>query len=186
MHAIAEIERQTADVAVVAAIRGQELTALVLGMAVWAEAVAARPNALDNDRMEKRLGTLAPSLLDSVDRKARKRARHIGGLSAEELHRLRKSLKRLLCDVGSFATLFRHRATKNYSSRCEHVLEILGEINDAVVTQRLTRTLLTDSRPALVESGEALVRWSKRRDRSARRGLRSALKNFRAAPAFWS
>jgi hypothetical protein len=66
------------------------------------------------------------------------------------------------------------------------VLEILGVINDAVVTPRLTKALLTDKRSALAKSAEALLRWSKRRDRNARRGLRRALKNFRAAPAFWS
>src|ERR1700722_17976808 len=104
------------------------------------------------------------------------RARHIGRLAPAELHRLRKSLKRLCFDIGNFAGLFPHRAVKMYSDRCNDVVDILGVINDAVVTRRLTKALLTDKRPALAKSAAALVSRSKRRDRNARLGLGRALK----------
>ena len=186
LKARAELERQRAHEAVVAAIRGQEFTALVLGLAVWVEASAKRPNLLGDERMGKRLGTVAPALLDRVNREAMTRARHIGRLAPAELHRLRKSLKRLCFDIGNFAGLFPHRAAKRYGDRCNEVVDILGVINDAVVTRHLTKALLTDKRPALAKSAGALVRWSKRRDRNARHGLGRALKHLRAAPAFWS
>jgi hypothetical protein len=47
-----------------------------LVLAVWTEAGVARPCTLGDDRMGKRLATLAPSLLDRAARKVTKRARH--------------------------------------------------------------------------------------------------------------
>ena len=185
LQAAAEVQRQVSHKAVVDVIRGHAFTALVLGLACWVESGAARPDLLGDNRMGKRLLPLAPSLLNRVELAAKKRAQHVGRLSAEERHSLRKSLKRLCFDVESLSGLFRHHAVKTYRSRCEQALEILGRMNDAVVTRRLTRHLLTESRSDLTISAAALVRWSKRRDRNARQGLKGALKAFLAARAFW-
>ena len=186
LQAAAEVQRQMAHEAVVDVIRGQEFTTLVLGLARWVEAGAARPNLLGDDRMGKRLLALAPSLLNRVARTARRRAQHVGRLSAEERHSLRKSLKKLCCDVESLSGLFGHHAVKTYRRRCEQALDILGRMNDAVVTRRLARDLLTESRSDLTISAAALMRWSKRQDRSTRQGLKDALKALEAAPTFWN
>ena len=63
---------------VVNIIRGHELTTLVLGLACWVEAGAASPDLLGDDRMGKRLLTLAPALLNRVELAAKRRARHVG------------------------------------------------------------------------------------------------------------
>jgi CHAD domain-containing protein len=185
LNQVAEVQRQAAHAVVVEAVRGQHFTALVLGLAVWTEAGAARPCTLGDDRMGKRLVTLAPSLLDRVARKAAKRARHAGRLSVEELHRLRKALDKLCDDVKYLAGLFPVGAVNAYRGRCEVVQEILGMANDAVVTKQLARKLVTDSRPDLAEPAGALVLWSKRRRQKTMQGLKGALKHFRATPVFW-
>jgi inorganic triphosphatase YgiF len=184
LNSAAEVERQAARTAVVNAVHGPDFTALVLGLAVWADSVAAQPNIPGDHRMGKRLRTLAPSLLHRVDRKVRNRARHVGRLSAQELHGLRKSIKKLRYDIGSFAGLFRRRSVKAYRDRCEHALEILGLINDAAVTQQLAEKLAVNNRPDLLKPAAVLARWSQRRDRKARLRLKSALKSFRTTPAF--
>jgi triphosphatase len=186
LQAAAEVQRRIAHKAVVDIIRGHELTALVLGLACWVEAGAASPNLLGDDRMRKRLLTLAPALLNRVQLAAKRRARHVGRLSAEERHSLRKSLKKLCCDVESFSGMFRRDAVTTYHGRCEQALEILGCMNDAVVMRRLTRQLLPKSRSDLAISAATVVRWSKRRDRGARQRLKGALKALQAAPAFWN
>jgi CHAD domain-containing protein len=182
----AEAQRQQAYVAVWGAVRGQDFTALVLGLAAWVEMGAAAPRTIGDGRMNTRLDALAPSLLDRVADKASKRGRHAARLSAEELHGLRKSLKKLCCDVAYLAGLYRRRSVNIYVGRCEDLLEMLGVANDATVTQRLAPTLVTDSRPDLAKPAGALAKWSKRRGRKALRGLKGALKDFRASSAFWS
>jgi CHAD domain-containing protein len=182
LRVAAKIERRIAHKAVVDVIRGQELTALVLGLACWVEAGAVRPNLLGDDRMGKRLLTLAPSVLNRVELTAKRRARHVGRLSAEKRHSLRKSLKKLCCDVESLSGLFRRDAVRTYRNRCEQALKILGCMNDAVVTRHLAQHLLTISRSDLTVPAAAVILWSKRRDSSTRQGLEGALKALHAAP----
>ena len=186
LNLVAEVERQFAHAAVADIVRGHHFTAMVLGLAIWVEAGLTQPRTLGDDRMGKRLGTLAPSLLDRVAGKVKQRSRHPDRLSVAKRHGLRKSLKKLCFDVESLAGLYRHRAVKIYRSRCEALEKILGVANDAVVTKRLALSLVSASRPDLAKPAGALTRWSERRGCSALQGLQPALKDFRAAPGFWS
>jgi hypothetical protein len=99
---------------------------------------------------------------------------------------LRKSLKKLCCDVNCLPGIYRRRAVKLYRGRCEDLETILGVANDAVVTQRLALSLATARRPELAKSTNALAQWSKLRRRDALRGLKGAWKAFRTTPAFWA
>jgi triphosphatase len=186
LNRVAEMQRRAAHAVVVETICGQHFTALILGLAVWTGAGAAPPCTLSDDRMGKRLATLAPSLLDRAARKVKKRARHADRLSVEKLHRLRKALDKLCDDVKYLAGLFPLRAVETYRDRCEDVQESLGVANDAVVTKRLALNLVTDSRPDLAKPAGALVLWSKHRRQKALDGLKGALKHFKATPVFWS
>jgi len=186
LNLVAEVERQFAHASVADAVRGRDFTAMVLGLAIWAEAGATRPPTFGDDRMRKRLGILAPSLLDRAAGKVKRRGRHARRLSATKRHELRKSLKKLTFDIVSFAGLYRPRAVKIYCDRCEALEKILGRANDAAVTQRLALTLVTAIRPDLAKPANALTRWSKRQGVEALQDLNAALKDFRATPAFWS
>ena len=185
LNLVAEVERQFAHAAVADTLRGHDFTAMVLGLAIWAEAGATRPSTLGDHRMGKRLRTLAPSLLDRAAGKAKQRGRHARRLSVAERHSLRKSLKKLYFDVESLGGLYRSRAVKTYRVRCEALEDVLGVANDAVVTKRLAMSLVTAMRPDLAKPASALRRWSGRRGRKALQGLKAALKDFRATPAFW-
>ncbi len=186
LNPAAEVQRQIAHTAVADALRGRDFTAMVLGLAAWAEAGVTEPSTLGDDHMGKRLATLAPSLLDRAAQKVKQRARHAGRLSAAERHDLRKSLKKLSYDVRSLGGLYRPRPVKIYRDRCKALADVLGLANDAVVTQRLALTLATASRQNLAKPADALMRWSERRGRKALPGFKAALKDFRATPVFWS
>jgi triphosphatase len=182
---VAEVERQLAHAAVVNAVCGQHFTAMVLGLAALAEEGVVKPRASGDDRKGRRLATLAPSLLDRVAAKAKKRERHGDKLSAEARHSLRKALDKLCDDVKFFTRIFPRRDLERYRDRCEDVQAILGLANDAEVAQRLVLMLVSDRRPDLAKPADALARWSNRRSRKTIRGLKHALKDFRASPVFW-
>jgi CHAD domain-containing protein len=182
---VAETERRRTHAAVVEAVRGQDFTAMMLGLAAWTEQGCAQPAAAGDDRLAKQLATLAPSLLGRVAGFTKRREHHGSKLSAEKRHRLRKSLDKLRDDVEFFTSLFPRRAVEAYRDRCVELQAILGIANDAVVTKQLALSLVTDQRPDLAKPAAALSQWSDRRGRKSLRGFGGALRDFRAAQLFW-
>ena len=183
---VAEVERESAHEAVAEVERGHDLTAIVLALAVWAEAGAAQPSTLGDDRMGTTLGSLAPSLFDRAADRVKHRARHVSGLSVAKRHGLRKSLRKLRFDVEFLAGLYDRNAVKIYRRHCQALEKILGTLNDSIVAKRLALSLVTASRPDLAKPAAALMRWNARRDRKALQRLKPALKDWRTSPAFWS
>jgi triphosphatase len=179
----AETERQRAHRAVEDAIRGPAFSALLLEIAQWVETGLVKPDAF-GPRMDKRLKHMAPSLLNRIHSRARRKARHLGQLSALELHALRKSLKRVRYDAQSLADLFPRRAARDYRKACEGVLKILGTMNDAAMTRRLAKRLTPNAPRHLARLG--LERWSLRRAARAKLELKAAVRKFKQAPLFWS
>jgi len=186
LNLVAEVARQFAHAAVADTMDEHDFTALVLELAIWAEAGANQPSTLGDQRMGETLCTLAPSLLNRAAGKVKQRSRHAGRLSASKRHALRKALKKLCFDVESLAGLYPPHAVKTYSRRCEALEKILGLANDAVVTRRMALSLVSAGRPDLAKPADALIRWNDQRARKALQGLKPALKEYRAARAFWS
>jgi triphosphatase len=182
---VAEVARRTAHAVTDEAVRGQDFTALVLAMAVWMEAGAARTRTLGDKHLDSRLGGLAPSLLDPVSRKVQRRSRHVGRHSVEALHSLRKSLKRLCFDVDFLAGLYPARAVTTYRQTCNTVEDILSLANDSSVTRELAISLSANSRPELAQPIGLLLRWSDHRSCQALLGLKSALHAFHTVRRFW-
>ena len=151
------------------------LTALVLAMAAWAEGGAG----LDGD-----LKASAPGLFDRVERVAHKRGRHIARRSEEELHALRKALKRLRYGVESLAGLHAEKPVRRYLKRCRALQELLGQVNDGAVALALAEQLGA-GRPELAEEVVALRRAGAKRGRKAVRAVPQAWERFRAVGAFW-
>jgi hypothetical protein len=162
---------------------------MVLGLAAWTEERVARPSILGEEGMHQHLASLAPSLLDRVEAKAKRRHHHKGKLSAEARHGVRKALDKLCDDVKFLTRLFPHRELERYRDRCEDVQAILGVANDAEVAQQLALGLglglAQDRRRNLAKPAITLARWSARRSRKSLRGLKTALETFRATPVFW-
>ena len=83
-------------------------------MAAWVEDGSAQPALLGDKRMRRRLAKLAPELLDRLAGKVAKRGKRIGRRSDEELHALRKSLKKLRYGVDDLAGLYGRKRVKAY------------------------------------------------------------------------
>jgi CHAD domain-containing protein len=171
----AEAERCLSHNAVVTTLRSQHFAAMIISLAAWIGKVTAKGDMVDDPR----LGALAPSLLDRVAAKVRKRDHRAGKLSAEARHSLRKALGNLCDDTKFLAALFPGRRLKRYQAICENLQALLGLANDADVAKRLVLSSIHD------RSAEALLHWIKRRRRRSLKGLEAARDAFRAAPAFW-
>ena len=79
----------------------------------------ANPALLGDKRMRRRLAKLAPELLDRLAGKVAKRGKRIGRRSDEELHALRKSLKKLRYGVDDLAGLYGRKAVKAVPARVQ-------------------------------------------------------------------
>jgi CHAD domain-containing protein len=182
----AETERQAAHRRVEEEIGRPALTGFVLGMAAWIEDGSARPALLGDKRMGRRLAKLAPELLDRLAGKVAKRGKRIGRRSGEELHALRKSLKKLRYGVDDLAGLYGRKAVKAYLQGCKELQELLGRMNDAAVAVALAERLTAGDGSGLAPAVGALARWSEgRRDKAAKR-LSGAWATFRKTSPFWS
>ena len=171
----------------VAAEIGQPaLTGLVLGMVAWVEDGSAKPALLGDKRMRRRLAKLAPALLDRLAGKVAKRGKRIERRSDEELHALRKSLKRLRYGVDDLADLYGRKKVKAYLGGCKELQKLLGRMNDAVVAGTLANGLNAGDGSGLAPTAGALMQWSEKRRNKALHHLSGAWTTFQKTSPFWS
>ena len=164
-------------------LHGRALTTLILHFAV--ELSRTSDLNRNNLEMEQPFTQLGPYLLDRVSRKITRRTSHVGGLSTKRLHGLRKRLDRLYDDIAFVEALYPKRHVRAYRARCEALQDILGLVNDAVVTRRLVLGLVKRSSGNLETPGRHLLSWSKERRKAALGDLESAADGFLSAPPFW-
>ena len=182
LRAAAERRRTEAHAAVRDAIEGPLPTDLLLGLAVWAEDGAWLKPGTDGGAPFR---DLLPGLLDRLERKAVKRGRHLKSLGTEELHGLRKSLKKLRYACEDVASLYGEGAARRFIGAIKKVLQDLGHINDAAVTAERMGTLADPARPELAAASEALLAWNEKRRKGSERDLRRRWRKFRHADPFW-
>ncbi len=176
--------RLAAKSATICVIRDPLFTALVLQLATWAEMCVTTSSSSRYDHSHQRLSAVLPKLLNRVARTTLLRARHLGGLSTDQLHRIRKSVRRLGIDVANLASVYPRRSVKPYQRGCDDVLTILGSISDTVVTRRLAR-LLVVAHPKLRDAAAIVIRRSQRQEVVERHRLRHAIKTLHRASEFW-
>ena len=180
----AEALRQAAHRSVEDELQQPALTAFVLGMAAWIEPDEQGQVAMGHGKLDRPLAKLAPALLDRMARRAAKRGGHVKGGSAEELHDLRKALKKLRYSVEYLAGIYPEKRVKMYHKRAKHLLKLLGAGNDATMAATLGERLC-EGRPELVPAAGALAEWSANcRDRAYRK-LPKAWADFSDTAPFW-
>lgn len=148
-RAPAEACRQAAHAALARALDGPDLTALVLGLAAWAEDGALHPHVLGPEGADRPLTDLAPSLLAHLVRKVKKRGRHLANRPDAERHAFRKSLKKLRYAIEDLSPVLPAEQTAETLKRCKKLLKLLGHANDAVAGAAMARSLATEARPDL-------------------------------------
>jgi CHAD domain-containing protein len=124
---------------------------------------------------------LAPELLGRGVRKALRRGRRIRRRSGEELHDLRKSLKKLRYSVEFLSGLCGRKRTRAYLQACKDLQERLGAINDAALAAEMTsRLAAVAARGTLAPAFGAVSAWSEERGTGHLRRLPGAWDRFKA------
>jgi len=184
--AAAETHRQAAHSAVRAELAGSAFTGLVLGLAVWVDEGAANPALLGNAALEQPIKTIAPELLDRLADTVAKRGRHLDRASREDLHRLRKALKKLRYGVEFVEGLYKHRSVSGYLHPCKDLQERLGNVNDAAMTVHLAKRLAADGTPDVAVAVAALAAWGKTRGDTEVRHVTRLWQIFTLEPRAWT
>ena len=177
-----------AHAAVAAAVDSPLPTDLLLGLSLW----TADDTWLAGDA-ERRETTadvafakVLPDLLDKLEGKVAKRGRHLKSLDTDDLHDLRKALKKLRYACEDVSSLFKPKAVDHYVGACKKVLQDLGRINDAAVTEVRVADLAPRERLDLAPVAASLLRWNEARRRTSERELRGRWRKFRRQDPFWS
>jgi inorganic triphosphatase YgiF len=178
----AEAERRAAHACLADEFAGPVLTATVLGLAAWAEDPAALTDVPDGGAMREPLEELVPALETQLERKVLRRGRHIRTRRDEELHGLRKAVKRLRYAVEFLAPLHRHKEVKAYLQACKALQEQLGTINDAAMSVALAERLNGGRQAELAPAVAELAGWAEGRRTKAGHRLPKVWRGFKAVP----
>jgi len=182
-HAAAGRNRN-AHAAIAAAVEGPLPTELLLGLSQWIADRGWRRGGSNADDTEASFRDLLPTLLDRLERKAMRRGRHLGSLGTDQLHDLRKALKKLRYACEAVSPLFIPKPVSRYLGHVRHVLGELGCINDAAVTAALVEAM--DGRTEFAAAASDLLRWTRAGRHTGERHLRRRWRKLRHAEPFWS
>jgi inorganic triphosphatase YgiF len=180
-----ETDRRVAYRGVQALIRSAEPTSFVLALAGWAQSdLWLRPDGGLHLAAEP-LRAVVPGMLDRLASKAHKRGRRLEERSLDELHALRKTLKKLRYCAEYCEPLYRHERVRHYQARAKEVLEVLGALNDTVGASTLLERI--DTKDAALTPGIGLLSRSSIAEREkAMKKLPKAWKAFKAETPFWA
>jgi triphosphatase len=177
----AEAARHATHLALQHALLQPSFTALCVGLAAWIEPGSA---PIIGAEALRPLRKLAPEMMDRLARKVAKRGGHRRKRSLEQLHDLRKALKKLHYSAQDVAPLYPEKPAKRFLRACKRLQKTLGDGNDCTMAVRLAEQLRTTSID-LEPSIHALVRWNgKRRDKVLGR-LPETWAYFDDTPGFW-
>lgn len=181
----AEAKRQAAYARLRDALAGRSTTELVLALAAES---AAEPgtSALVSRSGRRSLLEQAPKMLNRVAHKATKDGRKLKQRSEQELHALRKSLKKLRYSIEFLDGLYDSKQVRAYVHHCKELQEGLGAMNDACVAGDLARRLSGTDRAHLSGSAERLVRWTHQSRNNALPRITEGWGKLKTAAPFWS
>ncbi len=181
----AQARREAAHAEFIRALDAPAFTALALGMAAWAEDGAAHERLIRDEKLRRPLARLAPKMLDRLQRKVDRRGGGFRKRSGDELHALRKSLKKLDCGVEYLAPLCSSKAMRGYLKRCKALQKSLGAINDAATAMRRAEELTENGRADLAAAIGALAQSVEPARRKAMKNLPKKWRAFQDEGRFW-
>jgi inorganic triphosphatase YgiF len=176
LRGAAEAERQAAYARLAEEFAQPDLTRLVIDLSAWA--LHAAPEDEGADTLSQPLEQISLPLLERLGRKVRKRGKLIQHRNAEELHALRKALKRFRYALEFLAPLMKPKKVKSQLHHCKNLQEDLGIINDAAMAGALLSRLET-SKPELAAAVSALRTWVEGRQAKASGHLHTAWRGLK-------
>jgi inorganic triphosphatase YgiF len=176
-------QRAEAQCRLVSELEGPAFTGSVLGLMAWVEDHSEGTLLLGNGSAAEQLADLAPKLLDRAAQRPLRRGRHIRRRTNEELHDLRKSLKKLRYSVEFLSDLCGRKRMHAYLQACKDLQEQLGAINDAALAAAMTSRLAgVAASVTLAPTFSMMYDWSKAQGSKHLRRLPDAWDRFKALP----
>lgn len=158
-----------------------EMQRLILRFAIWMNGTYWQQQQIEllaHDFATRRLHKLAQRFDQS--------GQHLDSLEAERLHALRILAKKLRYSAEFFAGLYDKQKAKSFVAALSEVQDVLGQINDIAVSQRLLDELAAS--PDLSAHQDAVVLakgWIAQGLSRQFTALRKAIQRFGREQAFW-
>ncbi|MFT8244080.1 CHAD domain-containing protein [Roseomonas sp. BN140053] len=171
LRELAEAERVAAHRELEADLAQPALTRLILDLAAWIE----EPAGLEDGSAP--LADFARPLLKRLERKVHRRGKGLRHRPVEELHALRKSLKKLRYGLEFLGGLFPSRKVHRYLRGCTALQERLGTINDAATAKAMVARLAGAG--DLAAAAAAMAHWADLREEAALRQLGDAWADYK-------
>ena len=166
------------------AVAGRHYNELMLRLGSWLWRKPWRSEALAAG-LDMPVAMFAASMLNRRHRQLRRRGRHLAALTVEQRHALRIAAKKLRYAAEFFAGLTRGKAPKRYVQSLSRLQDVLGELNDQVVAERLLAQVGGAGSKARERAGGVIVGWNTGRSRARMAEMARAWKHFRDCRIFW-
>ncbi len=185
LRAVTETYRAAAHRSACTEIGGARLTRLVLGMASWIEDGARKPALLGDSDMADPISHLAPHLLERMLRKVVKLGHGLDDTSPEQLHQLRRAVKRLRYSVEFLSGLYPPDRVRNYLDLCQELQKQLGAVTDAAVTAALLERLQRKEGRTFGSTIGVLTEWNDVQSHRAHHHIARAWHRLNSAKPYW-
>jgi inorganic triphosphatase YgiF len=163
-------------------------TELLLSMGLWLKREDWRkpPTQIDGNALAGPVTEFAAQQLKRRHRRLLKTASNPSALNDEERHRVRIAAKKMRYAAEFLVPLYPAKAARRYIKSLAKLQEMLGELNDAVITRRLLDEVRQTSRDNLSELNLAQIRgWNAHRASQFMAKLGRAWAIFCDTPVFW-
>jgi inorganic triphosphatase YgiF len=124
--------------------------------------------------------------LEALDHKVRRRGRRLRSLTPEARHALRIAMKHMRYATEFFGALFPPKSAAERAIRKAAALQdLLGELNDAAIAERLVKTLGLATNPRAAFAAGLVTGWCARESVGDAEALKRAWRGFVKADPFW-
>jgi triphosphatase len=186
LSARAASRRKAAHQAFATECRNAAFTAVILDLAAWAGDSRIRATSLGSSKLEQPLKSLAPKWLNRLADKVDNKGKNISSLNNEELHEVRKSLKKLRYGIEFIESLFPRNACRPYLKHCKDLLDVLGVINDTSTSVKLAMTLFKNASHDWSAARSAFTKCHERRHLTGTAELKKTWTAFQDEKRFWA
>ena len=184
----AEARAAAGHAAVARLVGDQAVSRFVLRLERLAATRGWRDGAGDDARaaLDRPALAFAARSLEALDRKVRRRGRRFRSLTPESRHALRIAMKHMRYATEFFGALFpRKSAAERTLRKAAALQDLLGELNDAAIAERLVKTLDLATNPRAAYAAGLAAGWCARQSVGDAEALKKAWRGFIKAAPFW-
>lgn len=190
MRRHAEDKQDQAYLNVFDLIHSQDYARLLTETLVWVASAAWRSGDRDDEGMDVLqipATKVAQHILTKRHAHVLKAGKGLKGLSIEQRHMLRITLKKARYAAEFFAELYPPKKALPYLKALKSLQESLGHLNDLATAERLMGTLIADGgdMAALHRASGMVEGWFMHAQNQREKDLLKGWKAFRAAKTFW-